>query len=65
MYVTAIQSKTLKIGTNITKKGTLNKENISFKGATKLYFMHYSCVVIILFNTVYVGLHFLQFLLEN
>ena len=28
-----------------------NNNKKLFKGATKLYFMHYSCVVIILFNT--------------
>ena len=44
----------------------LNSVNlIVFKGATKSYFMNYSCVVIFLFDTVYVGLHFRRFLLEN
>ena len=27
------------------------KEHMVFKGATKSYFTHYSCVVIVLFNT--------------
>ena len=44
----------------------LNSVNlIVFKGGTKSYFMNYSCVVIFLFDTVYVGLHFRRFLLEN
>ena len=39
----------------------------SVKGASKLYFMHYSYVVIILFNTVflYISLHFPLILLKN
>ena len=35
------------------------------KGATKLYFTHYSSVVVILIKRVYAGLHFLPILLEN
>ena len=35
------------------------------KGATKLYFTHYLCAVIILFNTGYTSLHFLLILLED
>ena len=33
------------------------------KGATKSCFMNYSCVVIVLFNTIYISLHFLPILL--
>ena len=35
------------------------------KGATKLYFTHYSYVTIALFKQVYSGLHFLPILLKN
>ena len=38
---------------------------IYFKGATKSYIAHYLCMVILLFNRLYVGQHFLWFLLEN
>ena len=38
---------------------------LKIKGATKSYIAHYSCVIIVLFNRLYVGLHFLRFLLEN
>ena len=36
-----------------------------FKGATKLYFTHYSCVVITLFNTGLSKSAFSTYLLEN
>ena len=39
-------------------------DHVVFKGATKSYFTHYSSVVIVLIR-LYVGLQFLQFLLEN
>ena len=35
------------------------------KGATKLYFKHYPCLVIILLKRVYESLHFTPILLEN
>ena len=38
---------------------------LKIKGATKSYIAYYSCVVIVLFNRLYVGLHFLRFLLED
>ena len=42
---------------NISNMCTVSNNQIAdisgFIGATNLYFMHYSCVVIILFNTVY------------
>ena len=38
---------------------------IIVKGTTKSYIAHYSCMVIVLFNRLYVGLHFLRFLLET
>ena len=43
---------------------SLNKD-IEFKEATKSYFTHCSCVVIVLFNTISVGLHFWQFIVEH
>ena len=38
---------------------------ISFQGATKLYFMHYSCVVIIFSVWVCLSLHCLLTFLRN
>ena len=39
--------------------------NFLAKRATKLHFLYYLCVVVILFNPVYTSLHFLPILLEN
>ena len=35
------------------------------KGAKTLHFIHYPCVVIILFKQVYISLNFTQLILEN
>ena len=43
----------------------LNNWHLNIKGATKFYFMQYPCVVIILFNRVYIRQYFIFVLLEN
>ena len=47
------------------KQNPYSKISWTYLGATKLYFTHCMCVVIILFNTGLYSLQFLPFLLQN
>ena len=51
--------------TQLEIKISLENLTSKFKGSTKLYFMHYSCVVIILLNTSLDKFAFSTYYMEN